>query len=170
MCCCSTSRPTTWIFPTLEILEESLLEYPGALVLVTHDRYLLDRISTTVLGLDGFGSIERFADYPQWEAWQAERKQPKSKNANTPRIPQGNTVPGAAKKKLAYLEAREYADIEERVAKAEEVLQHWREVLVDPAVATDAARLQEALAESDRAQEQVDALYARWAELEAKLT
>ena len=39
--------------PTLEILEESLLEYRGALVLVTHDRYMLDRVSTIVLGLDG---------------------------------------------------------------------------------------------------------------------
>ena len=47
--------------PTLEILEESLLEYPGALVLVTHDRYMLDRVSTIVLGLDGLGEIERFA-------------------------------------------------------------------------------------------------------------
>ena len=42
--------------PTLEILEESLLEFRGALVLVTHDRYMLDRVSTVVLGLDGFGA------------------------------------------------------------------------------------------------------------------
>src|SRR5207342_1144236 len=56
--------------PTLEILEESLLEYRGALVLVTHDRYMLDRVSTVVLGLDGLGRAERFADYSQWEAWQ----------------------------------------------------------------------------------------------------
>src|SRR5271169_1132316 len=56
--------------PTLEILEESLLEYAGALVLVTHDRYMLDRVSTIVLGLDGFGEADRFADYSQWEAWQ----------------------------------------------------------------------------------------------------
>jgi ABC transport system ATP-binding/permease protein len=55
--------------PTLEILEESLLEYRGALVLVTHDRYMLDRVSTVVLGLDGLGDAERFADYSQWEAW-----------------------------------------------------------------------------------------------------
>ena len=41
--------------PTLEILEESLLEFRGALVLVTHDRYMLDRVSTVVLGLDGLG-------------------------------------------------------------------------------------------------------------------
>src|SRR5213595_3907322 len=56
--------------PTLEILEESLLEYRGALVLVTHDRFMLDRVSTVVLGLDGLGGAERFADYSQWEAWQ----------------------------------------------------------------------------------------------------
>src|SRR5205814_7095746 len=62
--------------PTLEILEESLLEFAGALVLVTHDRYMLDRVSTMVLGLDGRGGAESFADYLQWEEWQAENKQP----------------------------------------------------------------------------------------------
>ena len=61
--------------PTLEILEESLLEFRGSLVLVTHDRYMLDRVSTVVLGLDGQGGAERFADYSQWETWQAERLQ-----------------------------------------------------------------------------------------------
>ena len=58
---------------TLEILEESLLEYTGALVLVTHDRYMLDRVSTIVLGLDGQGNAETFADYCQWEQWQREQ-------------------------------------------------------------------------------------------------
>src|SRR5689334_11998774 len=53
--------------PTLEVLEESLLDFPGALVLVTHDRYLLDRVSTVVIGLDG-GPGGVFADYSQWEA------------------------------------------------------------------------------------------------------
>src|SRR5213079_1807442 len=59
--------------PTLEILEENLLEYPGALVLVTHDRYMLDRVSTIVLGLDGKGATERFADFAQWEEWMVAR-------------------------------------------------------------------------------------------------
>ena len=66
--------------PTLEILEESLLEFRGALVLVTHDRYLLDRVSTTVLGLDGQGRAEAFADYSQWETWMDELRQ-KQKSA-----------------------------------------------------------------------------------------
>src|SRR5262249_11461117 len=53
--------------PTLEVLEDSLTEFPGALVLVTHDRYLLDRVSTAVLGLDGEGGAQLYADYWQWE-------------------------------------------------------------------------------------------------------
>ena len=53
--------------PTLEVLEESLTDFPGALVLVTHDRYMLDRVSTVVLGLNGEGGAEVFADYSQWE-------------------------------------------------------------------------------------------------------
>ena len=60
--------------PTLEILEDNLLEFPGALVLVTHDRYLLNRVASTVLGLDGEGHIGKFADYAQWEQWLEETK------------------------------------------------------------------------------------------------
>ena len=73
--------------PTLEILEESLLEFSGALVLVTHDRYLLDRVSTLVLGLDGQGGAERFADYSQWDVWRGERAQPKARAEKEVRAP-----------------------------------------------------------------------------------
>jgi len=69
--------------PTLEILEESLLEFAGALLLVTHDRYLLDRVSTIVLGLDGRGGAERFADYSQWDAWQRKQTLTRGKVASS---------------------------------------------------------------------------------------
>ncbi len=151
---------------TLEILEESLLEYPGALVLVTHDRYMLDRISNVVLGLDGAGGAERFADYLQWELWRAERRQPKEQTAR--QIPKSAST--SSKKKLSYLEAREWADIENRIAAAEETLQQRQAVLEDPTVAIDAFRLQAAMAETEQARSTVDSLYARWAELEAKQT
>jgi ATP-binding cassette subfamily F protein uup len=152
--------------PTLEILEESLLEFRGALVLVTHDRYMLDRVSTTVLGLDGEGGAERFADYSQWEAWSQKRKQPKRETpANSPA---GTTAP-KAKKKLSYLEARELESIEDRIAAAEGSLMEKRRMVEDPAVATDAARLEEALLAQEQAQSAMDALYARWAELDAKI-
>ena len=71
-------------------------------------------------------------------------------------------------RKLTYLEAREWEHIEERVAKAEEVLEEKRQQLERPEVVSDPARLTKAAAEIDGAQDEVDRLYARWAELEAK--
>lgn len=148
--------------PTLEILEESLLEFRGVLVLVTHDRYMLDRVCTSVLGLDGRGGAERFADYSQWEAWQRPPQQETKSSATQEKRT------NAPKKKLSYLEAREFAVIEDRVMAAEEQVAREREVVEDPAVATDAVRLQAALHAMEQAQSALDELYARWAELEAK--
>jgi ATP-binding cassette subfamily F protein uup len=73
-----------------------------------------------------------------------------------------------AKKKLSYLEAREFATIEERLAQAEQVLQEKRAAAEDPDIATDAGRLLTAHAEMEQAQKAVDQLYSRWAELEEK--
>ena len=154
---------------TLEILEESLLEYGGALVMVTHDRYLLDRVSTVVLGLDGMGAAERFADYSQWDLWQRARKQ--SMLAESRRrdfTPPGRPATSSAKKKLSYLEAREFAAIEQRIAEAEQALAAARGAFEDPAIACDAPRLLAAEAETIARQKVVDDLYARWAELEQK--
>ena len=150
--------------PTLEILEESLLEFRGALVLVTHDRYMLDRVSTTVLGLDGRGGAENFADYSQWEAWQ---RVPLPVSAQP--VQEKDKRSAAIKKKLSYLEAREYESIEARVTAADEQLAREHAVMEDPAVATDATRLGAALTAIDKAQSQLDELYTRWAELEAKI-
>ena len=149
--------------PTLEILEESLLDFAGALVLVTHDRYLLDRISTVVLGLDGRGGAERFADYAQWEAWLKDRAQPKPK-ATAPEPP----ARPPARKKLSYLDAREYEGIVDRIAEAERALEAKRAALESPEIVTDGLRLHEAYREMERAQQTVDNLIARWAELEEK--
>jgi ATP-binding cassette subfamily F protein uup len=155
--------------PTLEILEESLLEYTGALVLVTHDRYMLDRVSTTVLGLDGRGGAESFAGYLQWEEWQAESRQPERDERDKPPLSKpSQAAESPARKRLSYLEAREFAAIEQRIAEAEEWLRQKRAAAEDPAIATDASRLLSAHAEMDEAQRAVDKLYSRWAELEAK--
>ncbi len=166
--------------PTLEILEENLLDFPGALVLVTHDRYLLNRVSSTVLGLDGRGHTGRFADYAQWEDWleeqeQAEQEAAQSTFGRTMSAASASTVSASpansansAKKKLSYLEAREFAAIEQQVEVSDARLAQARERVEDPAIATDAAALQEALTELDAAQQQNDALYVRWAELTEK--
>ncbi len=154
---------------TLEILEESLLEYRGALVMVTHDRYLLDRVSTVVLGLDGMGAAERFADYSQWDAWQRARKQSMVAESRRRDITQPARVEAASgKRKLSYLEAREFATIEQRLAEAEQALAAKRSAFEDPAISFDASRLLAAEAEMIAAQKVVDDLFARWAELEQK--
>jgi ABC transport system ATP-binding/permease protein len=157
--------------PTLEILEESLLEFRGAMVLVTHDRYMLDRVSSTVLGLDGLGGVERFADYSQWEAWLEERGECVKSGGSAERKPTATVaVPAASpgNKKLSYLEAREYAGIEEQIAQAEELLRKKQSALEDPAIASDAAGLVRAGSELEAAQSALDRLYARWHELEEK--
>jgi len=156
--------------PTLDILEESLLEFRGSIVLVTHDRYMLDRVSTVVLGLDGQGNAGLFADYSQWEAWQEEREQAAT-NARAAPLERSVTEDPRqlpAKKKLSYLEAREYETIEQRVAEAEQILQTKRAQLEDPQIVSDGPRLMTAHAEMEEAQEKVDTLYSRWAELEKK--
>lgn len=158
--------------PTLDILEESLLEFRGSLVLVTHDRYMLDRVSTIVLGLDGQGDSGMFADYSQWESWLQERGR-ETKDAE-PAADRGTEAAvrkdASGRKKLSYLEAREYDTIEHRVAEAEQRLQSKREQLEDPKIVSDGPRLMTAHTEMESAQQEVDALYARWAELEKKKT
>jgi ATP-binding cassette subfamily F protein uup len=155
--------------PTLEILEESLLEFRGSLVLVTHDRYLLDRVSTVLLGLDGEGEAESFADYTQWESWQAERKRSVRETASSTSSGLASSKPRAqVRKKLSYIEAREYAGIEQRVAEAEQVLRSKLAELEDPTIASDGPKLMAANAEVQTAQKNLDVLYERWAELEEK--
>jgi ATP-binding cassette subfamily F protein uup len=167
--------------PTLEILEENLLDFPGALVLVTHDRYLLNRVASTVLGLDGRGHTGRFADYAQWEDWIAEQddaaqngaEQGKSGrradgSSSTQRTGAEPSPAASGKKKLSYLEAREFAAIEKRVEVSDARLAAARDRMEQPEIASDASALQEALLELDAAQHENDALYARWAELTEK--
>jgi ABC transport system ATP-binding/permease protein len=152
--------------PTLEILEESLLEFRGALVLVTHDRYMMDRVSTNILGLDGRGNVEGFADYLQWENWRRDQEI-KSPNV-TAHIVEPSPRAAVGKRKLSYLEAREYATLEDRIAEAEQALETKRSALLDPSIASDGPRLLAISEEIEDAQTVVDELYSRWAELEDK--
>jgi ATP-binding cassette subfamily F protein uup len=151
--------------PTLEILEESLLEFEGALVLVTHDRYLLDRVATVVLGLDG-GKAEIFADYSQWAAEQ--RPVPKPSKPKTAGAPAGTppNVP-SARRKLSYLESREYESIGQRIPALEEELDRKRLALQEAAL-KDGRLLEEMYRELEASQREIDSLYERWMELEEK--
>ena len=148
--------------PTLEILEESLLEFEGALVLVTHDRYLLDRVSTVVLGLDESGQPGRYADYSQWAADQAARKQTKPKSTS-----QKQSSAPAGKKKLSFNEAREYDAMEHTIAALEDALHAKRDSVQEVAL-KDPRSLEQLYKDIEKGQDEIDTLYARWAELESK--
>jgi ABC transport system ATP-binding/permease protein len=148
--------------PTLDVLEESLLDFPGALVLVTHDRYLIDRVSTRILALNGRGGAEFFADYTQWDAARSSASQERTEPA--PRaLPERTRA-----KRLGYLEQREWDSMEETLLAAESHLEEAKRRADDPAIASDADALQQRFAELAEAQKEVDRLYARWAELEAR--
>ncbi|MEO8128461.1 MAG: ABC-F family ATP-binding cassette domain-containing protein [Bryobacteraceae bacterium] len=155
---------------TLEVLEENLSDFPGALVLVTHDRYMLDRVSTLVLGLDGNRGASLFADYSQWEEAQSKAA------ANVPDLSPKTAKPEPAalmqappqKKRLSYLENREWETMEAQIEAADKEVTARQQALQDPEIMRDPRRLQESYDRLQAAQQAADQLYARWAELEVK--
>ncbi len=152
--------------PTLELLEESLLDFQGALVLITHDRYILDNVTDIVLSIEEDGSNGFFAGFSQWESLRKEQKRSQKQATATP----SPAVQPAKKRKntLTYMEQKEFAQIEEKIQDAEEHLALCQSRLQDPTVASDPRALQQSYTEMQAAQQQVDQLYARWQELEAK--
>ena len=148
--------------PTLEVLEESLEEFPGAMVLITHDRFLMERLCDRLLYLDGDGSAEYFADYDQWLQYKKDMPPAISRSGETSQSP-GNKKP----KKLAYEARKELNRIEKQIEKAEGIADNLQRQLHDPKIMCDADRLAKRYAEHQEAQKKVDQLYERWEELEA---
>ncbi len=160
--------------PTLDVLEDSLVEFPGALMLVTHDRWLLDRVSTMLLALDGTGQTEWFADYAQWESAQ-ERKMAEESRASSSRSSkasraQSDSAPKAKKTGLSYREQKEWAKMEQRILQAEETIATCQAAVEDPAIASNATALQERSSALEAAKTAAERLYVRWTELEGKQT
>jgi ATP-binding cassette subfamily F protein uup len=149
---------------TLEVLEESLLDFPGGLILVTHDRYLLDRVSTQILALDGDGGAEHFADYAQWESSRRGKSSASRQSGAPPRA----AAPPPVAKKLTYKEKREWEGMEAAIAAAEARAAAAETALHDPKIAADAGELQTRSTAAIAARSEVERLFARWAELEGK--
>jgi ABC transport system ATP-binding/permease protein len=155
--------------PTLDVLEDSLMEFPGALILVTHDRWLLDRVSTILLALDGMGNTEWFADYAQWEAAQDRNADGRPQlEDHTGTVSRSDSGPVSKKKALTYREQQEWEQIEQKIVQAEDAVAACQAAVQDPAVVSDAAALQARCEALDAAHAQVEKLYARWTKLEEK--
>ncbi|MEM7621963.1 MAG: ABC-F family ATP-binding cassette domain-containing protein [Planctomycetota bacterium] len=152
---------------TLEIMEEALEGFPGALVLVTHDRAMLARLATEVLALDGTGGAAVYASLSQ--ALAAVRASDDARAAKPKRS--AASAPGPAPRqrvKLSYKEQREYDGMEAEIEAAEHRVSACESAIADPKVNADIDRMTEACTQLSSAQARVADLYARWEELEEK--
>jgi ATP-binding cassette subfamily F protein uup len=153
---------------TLDVLEESLEQFPGALVLVTHDRYLLDRVSTEILALDGAGNANIYADLAQWERAREEAQETELAAKKTVRPVVEKRAPSGEKKRLTWNEQRELEKMEEVILAAEEQAASLQSLVTDPKTLSDHVKLHDAYEKLAAAQHEVERLYARWAELESR--
>jgi ABC transport system ATP-binding/permease protein len=155
--------------PALEVLEESLEEFPGALVVVSHDRDLLDRLCTEVVGLDGRGGAALYGNVNQWLAAyeraaarpKAEPRKPRAEPARAPAAATGKP------RKLSYREQQELEGMEAAILTAEGAVAE-RQVAVEAATGAGHVALADACRALEAAQREVERLYERWQELEAR--
>jgi len=156
---------------SIEVLEGALLDFPGAVVVITHDRHLLDRICTELIGIHEDGRWGTYASVGQW--LEAERAQERPEEADEAKSGRKGKARGASgtkppRKGLTFHEKKEFAGMEERILAAEERVDALRSELDDPAVASDHEKLHAAYEAHREAQAELDRLFARWQELEQK--
>jgi ATP-binding cassette subfamily F protein uup len=161
--------------PTLRVLEEALIAFPGVVCVVSHDRYFLNRVCTDILAFEGDGRIQHsVGDYDYY----LERKQRAEKEAARQRAaflaaskssPAQTTKPGGPKpRKLSFKEQRELEGMEAQIHAVEAEVARIEGLFADPDFfRKNAAKVNELTAELDAAKENVTGLYARWEELEA---
>ncbi|MDG1136978.1 MAG: ATP-binding cassette domain-containing protein, partial [Phycisphaerales bacterium] len=148
--------------PTLEVLEDALLDFPGSILLITHDRFMLDRIATEYLALDGKGKIKEFAGFEMWQEWLKKPAPKKEIHSSDEKRSRKKSKPA----KLSYTFQREFDGMEQAIAVAEAEVERAEVAVNDSAVMSDHQKHAKACAEVASAHNAVRILYARWAELE----
>jgi ATP-binding cassette subfamily F protein uup len=164
--------------PTLEVLEAAIEQFPGAVVLVTHDRAMLGAVARTIAVIGApDASVSVVASLDQALAALARAEQGSDAAARTAARGPAPIVAAAAgavasgpgpRRKLSFKEQRELDSMETAIESAERAHAAAEARVADPAVAADHVRMAAACAELERAQSAVQALYARWQELESK--
>ncbi|HSD86381.1 MAG TPA: ATP-binding cassette domain-containing protein [Kofleriaceae bacterium] len=153
--------------PTLGALEEGLLSFPGCALIVSHDRWFLDRVATGILAFEGDGEV---TFYEGSYSFYVERRPKRSVESAEPR--ERAARPGKPKqiapRKLTFKERAELAGIEDAIHAAERKVGELEATLSDPSVFKDrGAEVQGMVAELDTARAEVERLFARWQELDA---
>lgn len=146
--------------PSLEVLEQGLMEFPGAIVIVTHDRFLLDRVATAILYFDGKGNATHHADLSQCLT----REDP-------PRKKQRNSQTTTGKKttkplRFSYNDKFELEQMESRILAAEKKATDLERSMKDPSVISQPDELARVCTDLQKAHSLVEELYDRWEELE----
>ena len=149
--------------PTLEVLEQSLTHFDGAVVMVTHDRALLDAVCSVVLGFDGRGGCTLYADYHQWHQDMATRQRAETRTAR-----QDKARPAKPRSPLSYLEKKELAGMEEAILLLEEQIQAQETKMADPVIARDAGELAACYGRLTDLKTRLEEAYRRWEFLETK--
>ena len=152
--------------PALEVLEESLAEFPGAVVIVSHDRDLMDRLCTEIVGLDGRGGAALYGSVAQWLAAYERAAEEAARPAKTA-APTARPISAPKPRKLNWNEQRELEGMESAILAAEEAVA-GREAEVGRAASAGHEALAEACHALEEAQQAVERLYARWQELEGR--
>ena len=164
---------------TLEVLEDCLSSFPGAVLLVTHDRWFLDQVTSKILAFSkdsdsGQPVVTAFEGYPQWESHERIRlEQEEVKRRDRERALRAQTTSTASspqksnKKNLSYKDQREWDNMEATIRDAEIHVERLSAESQSSEVLKSPSRLREVMSTLHSAQEKVEALYARWAELES---
>ncbi len=148
--------------PSLEVLEKSLTGFPGAVVVVSHDRYFLDRVTTAVLHLDGKGGAGIFADYAQ-----SLKAQQKSQAKKKRKKEQANmAAPKKVSAKFSFKHKFELEQMEEKILGAEAEVSRLQAETQIPDNLGELETMKVLYTKLTAAQEAVDKLYTRWDELE----
>lgn len=156
---------------TLDTLAASLEEFTGALVLISHDRYLIDQVCNTIVAIKPKGNLGYYADLEQWEtdlemdATQARQ----DKSGSSDKQEGGAPKKGKSQAKLSYMEQREFDGMDKAVELAEIELGECQRILENPTIAGSADKLMAASKAYENSQAKIQKLYERWQELEAKL-
>ncbi len=156
---------------TLDVLEETLTNFDGAVLLVSHDRYFLDRATTSLVAFSELpgGQVTHLVGLAQWEAWYAAEREDLAAAATRDKPAAAPEPSSEPRRKLSYQDQREFDTIETRIAAAEARLAALESEQARPELVSNANRLMELIEQSDAARAEIDVLYARWSELEAML-
>ena len=156
--------------PTLRLLEEALLAFSGCVLVVSHDRYFLNRVCTGIIAFEGDGLVAyNEGDYEYYREKLAERKMRLAKRPVATQANAGSSrAPEAKPRKMTWKEKAELEDMETAILKAEEAVARIESLFADPEFhSKHGAKTIELTSELETAKKQGAALYARWEELEA---